>query len=294
MGGGYSEHDGQPILKPFHSQAMMITDLDGTLLGSDGNMTQQDHDALVCLGNHGIVRVIATGRSLYSFKKAIGEDMPVDYIIFSTGAGVITFPGGRLIRNIHMDSWAVSSAVRILMGCDLDFMVHRPIPDNHWFFYYDTGKDNPDFHRRIDRYSSFCQPIDSAFSDFGAASQLLAVVNHDIGASVFSDLALKLSGYSVIRSTSPLDGKSAWIEVFAAGVSKSQCAAWLADRLRIDKELVLAVGNDYNDSDLLEWSGTAFMVGNAPDALKKRFPSVAPQKQAGLAEAVHRWLTDRR
>jgi hydroxymethylpyrimidine pyrophosphatase-like HAD family hydrolase len=273
---------------------MVITDMDGTLLGSDGKMTQQDHDALVRLGNHGIVRVIATGRSLYSFNHAIGVDLPVDYVIFSTGAGVITFPGGRLIRNIHLDAGAVTSAVRVFMDCDLDFMVHRPIPDNHRFVYYDTGRDNPDFHRRIDRYGSFCEPIDNAFSDFGPASQLLAVVNHDIGASVFSTLASKLSGYSVIRSTSPLDGNSAWIEVFDAGVSKSQCAAWLADRLQINKALVLAVGNDYNDSDLLEWSGTAFLVGNAPDALKKRFPSVASQKQAGVAEAVHRWMTNRR
>ncbi len=292
MGRGYSERGRQPILKSFHSQPMVITDLDGTLLGSDGNITQQDYDALVRLGNYGIVRVIATGRSLYSFNRAIGAELPVDYVIFSTGAGVITFPAGRLIRNIHLDSGAVSSAVRIFMDYNLDFMVHRPIPDNHQFVYYDTGKINPDFHRRIDRYISFCQPIDSAFSDFGAASQLLAVVNHDIGASVFSALAWKLSGYSVIRSTSPLDGKSAWIEVFAAGVSKSCCAAWLADRLQIDKELVLAVGNDYNDLDLLEWSGTAFLVGNAPDILKKRFSSVASQERAGFAEAVNRWMTD--
>ncbi len=280
-------------MKSFRSQAMVITDLDGTLLCSDGNMTQPDHDALIRLGKIGIVRVIATGRSLYSFHHAVGRDMPVDYVIFSTGAGIITFPGGRLIRNIHLDSDAVASAVRIFKEFDLDFMVHRPIPDNHWFVYFDTGRENPDFHRRIDRYIRFCQPIDGTHSDFGAAAQLLAVVNHDRGASVYSALASQLSDYSVVRSTSPLDGKSVWIEVFATSVSKSQSAAWLADRLQIDKELVLAIGNDYNDLDLLEWSGTAFLVGNAPDALKTMFPSVASQKQAGVAEAVHRWLTGR-
>jgi hypothetical protein len=236
--------------------------------------------------------VIATGRSLYSFKTVAGNDMPVDYVIFSTGAGVITFPEVRLIRNIHMDSGAVLSAVQIFMEFGLDFMVHQPIPENHRFVYYETGRDNPDFHRRLARYSQFCQPLDNAFSNIGSASQLLAVINHDNSTSVLTALRSKLTGYSVIRSTSPLDGRSTWIEVFAPGVSKSLCAAWLAGRLNIDKELVLAVGNDYNDQDLLEWAGTAFLVDNAPDLLKNRFDSVPSHDHGGVAEAIHRWQSE--
>jgi hypothetical protein len=277
---------------PFPAQAMLITDLDGTLLGSDGSLTKRDRDALCCLGNNGIVRVIATGRSLYSFKTVAGNDMPVDYVIFSTGAGVITFPEVRLIRNIHMDSGAVLSAVQIFMEFGLDFMVHQPIPENHRFVYYETGRDNPDFHRRLARYGQFCQPLDNAFSNIGSASQLLAVINYDNSASVLTALRSKLTGYSVIRSTSPLDGRSTWIEVFAPGVSKSLCAAWLAGRLNIDKELVLAVGNDYNDQDLLEWAGTAFLVDNAPDLLKNRFDSVPSHDHGGVAEAIHRWQSE--
>jgi len=160
------------------------------------------------------------------------------------------------------------------------------------FVYYDTGGDNPDFHRRLARYSEFCQPLDHATFNIGSASQLLAVVNHDNSASVLKALRSKLTGYSVIRSTSPLDGKSTWIEVFASGVSKSQCAAWLADRLNIDKELILAVGNDYNDLDLLEWAKTAFLVDNAPDMLKNRFVTVASHDHGGVSEAIHLWLAD--
>jgi len=274
------------------AKAMLITDLDGTLLGSDGSLAKRDRDALCCLGESGVVRVIATGRSLYSFRTVAGNDLPVDYVIFSTGAGVITFPEVRLIRNIHMDLRAVSTAVQIFMEFGLDFMVHQPIPDNHWFVYYETGRKNPDFHRRLARYSQFSKPLDKAFSSIGPASQLLAVVNHDNSACVFTALQSKLTDYSVIRSTSPLDGRSTWIEVFAPGVSKSHCAAWLADLLKIDKQLVLAVGNDYNDLDLLEWAGTAFLVDNAPDLLKNRFASVPSHDHGGVAEAIHRWQSE--
>ena len=292
MGAGYSKYCGKPAVKSFHARAMVITDLDGTLLSSNGSMTVRDLDALCRLGDNGVVRVIATGRSLYSFKTVAGNDLPADYVIFSTGAGIITFPDGRLIRNIHMEPGAVSSAVQIFMEFGLDFMVHQPIPDNHRFLYYETGRENPDFHRRLARYGEFCRPLDNASSNIGSASQLLAVVNHDNSATVFAALRLKLTGYSVIRSTSPLDGRSTWIEVFAPGVSKSQSAAWLAGRLNIDRKLVLAVGNDYNDMDLLEWAGTAFLVANAPDLLKNRFASVPSHDHGGVAEAIDLWLSE--
>jgi hydroxymethylpyrimidine pyrophosphatase-like HAD family hydrolase len=294
LGAGYSEYDANPMTMDCLLRAMLITDLDGTLLGSDGSLTQSDHDALRCLGNKGVVRVIATGRSLYSFNTVAGNDLPIDYVIFSTGAGVINFPNGRLIRSIHMDSASVASAVQIFIDFDLDFMVHQPIPDNHRFVYHWSGRDNPDFHRRLARYGEFCRPLGNASSHIGSASQLLAVVNHDNSASILEALHSKLTGYSVIRSTSPLDGKSTWIEVFAPGVSKSHCAAWLADRLNIDKKLVLAVGNDYNDLDLLEWAGTAFLVENAPDMLKNRFACVASHDRGGVAEAIHLWTKSKK
>ena len=50
MGAGHSEFGGKPVVKPFSARAMVITDLDGTLLGSDGSLTKRDRDALLAWG----------------------------------------------------------------------------------------------------------------------------------------------------------------------------------------------------------------------------------------------------
>lgn len=123
-----------------------------------------------------------------------------------------------------------------------------------------------------------------------ADSQLLGVVNHDNVDKILEDLKYKLTNCSIIRSTSPLDGKSTWIEVFASNVSKSNGAIWLADKLNVNQQNVFAVGNDYNDLDLLEWAGKSFIVRNAPEVLKKRFHAVASNDCGGVAEAIHLWL----
>ena len=66
---------------------MVITDLDGTLLNSGRIVSPENRRALERLGELGVVRVIATGRSLFSFNKVIERDFPVDYLLFSSGGG---------------------------------------------------------------------------------------------------------------------------------------------------------------------------------------------------------------
>ena len=55
----------------------------------------------------------------------------------------------------------------------------------------------------------------------------------------------------------------------------------------------MAIGNDYNDMDLLEWTGSGYVVDNAPVELKDRFCPVASNNHGGVADAVERWLDGR-
>jgi hydroxymethylpyrimidine pyrophosphatase-like HAD family hydrolase len=214
----------------------------------------------------------------------------MDFIIFSSGAGVTQHPGGDIIRKVSLEAHEVSRAIAILQAYDLDFMVHRPIPDNHVFGYYESTPANADFKRRIDLYSQFAFPLDEVCDGFGTATQLLAILPPASSLQVFETIRKKLPGFNIIQTTSPLDGQSIWIEIFPATVSKGLTAAWLTAKFDLDSDQTLSIGNDYNDLDLLEWTGSSFVVENAPDDLKDRFPVVASHNESGVAEAVQRWL----
>jgi hydroxymethylpyrimidine pyrophosphatase-like HAD family hydrolase len=102
----------------------------------------------------------------------------------------------------------------------------------------------------------------------------------------YPELRRALTEYSVIRTTSPLDGATTWIEVFPAGVCKSAAARWLFETRAPLGSLSLAVGNDYNDLDLLDWADLARVVAGAPEELRVRFGSVASNDEGGFTEAV--------
>jgi hydroxymethylpyrimidine pyrophosphatase-like HAD family hydrolase len=273
---------------------LFVTDLDGTLLRSDRSFAAADIAALRRLGDHGIVRVLATGRSLYSFGTVRAPALPLDYLVFSTGAGLAEYSTGRILRAESLGPPEVGRASGVLKGLQLDFMVQRPIPDTHELGFCATGRANPDFERRIEIYRRFAFPIDGDAAEFGPATQLLAIVPPEEGPGALEQVRRDLPELTVIRTTSPLDGRSTWIEIFPAGVSKSRTTGWLAKRLGIARARTASVGNDYNDLDLLEWSAEPFVTANAPADLRDRYPVVASHDECGVSQAASLWLEKRR
>jgi len=173
-------------------------------------------------------------------------------------------------------------------------MLHRPVPDNHRFVYRRFNTENADFESRLERYREYGKALDSVNgSSFEEAAQFLVVVPPGDAANALSEIRLGLPGLSIVHSTSPLDHASTWIECFHPGVSKGKTAAWLAAELDVGRGDTVAVGNDFNDLDLLEWAGHAFVVANAPDGLRNRFRQVAHGGDGGVAEAARRWLDGR-
>jgi hydroxymethylpyrimidine pyrophosphatase-like HAD family hydrolase len=282
-----------PITNPqgrHQPRGLFIVDFDGTLLRSDRTFAEIDLEALQQLGERGIVRAIATGRSLFSFNRACISNLPLDFVIFSMGAGILQYGGSEIVRQTSLEAHEVERACEVLKACRLDFMIHRAIPDNHMFAYFRSGSNNDDFERRLKLYHQYAEPLTDTFTGFDLATQLLAVVPAGNGGSVLAKIRSELPDFSVIQTTSPLDGRSTWIEIFPHAVSKSLTAAWLAGQLQIEKQRIVSVGNDYNDLDLLEWTHNSYVVDNAPADLKARFTSVASNNNGGVAEAARRWL----
>ncbi len=270
---------------------MVVTDLDGTLLHRTHSFSNNDLESLQMLGQEGVLRIIATGRSLYSALRVLPDDIPIDYLVFSSGAGIVKWGSRRIVQKHVMSTREVEQAASLLLQMEMEFMIHDPIPDNHRFHYFCTGHENPDFIRRLEIYREFATPADRSNFVYREACQLVAVEPHDGERSSYREIAGKLDSLSVIRTTSPIDGASTWIEIFPPSVSKSRAAEWLRVKHAIPIERVLAVGNDFNDLDLLNWAAHRYVVGNAPDELKSRFASVGTSFENGFSEALSRWLS---
>ena len=271
------------------AKAMVVTDLDGTLFQKDHRISTRNYQTLLDLGERGIIRVIATGRHLFSALKVLPPDFPIDFLVFSSGAGILAWPRQELLYSSSMSQEEVCLAFASLSRRSLDFMVHRPIPENHHFFFFPSGKPNPDFEARCRLYEDFATPGRPQQIPSGEACQLVAIEPHFRTASHYPEIRGELDCLAVVRTTSPLDGRSRWIEIFSKEVSKALASSRIARDLGIREQTVMAIGNDYNDLDLLQWAPRSFVVNDAPRELLRLFPTVSSGDESDFSDAVSLW-----
>ena len=274
----------------------IVTDFDGTLLDDHKKISSKNFSALADLKQRNVIVVIATGRSLESFGRAIAamapevsfQTLPVDYVVFSTGAGILRVADQKIIyaQSIHRKD--IQKIAGYFDDNRTDYMIHKAIPETDHLLYKSFGRENPDFDMRLSLYSTYANAL-SVFSDqFESATQVLAILAEHKGAETVARVRQHLEEFSVIPATSPLDHQSLWIEVFHKKVSKSATTAWLCRRLNVMQTCVAAIGNDYNDRDLLDWAGTGYVVDNAPDELKRKFKTAASNNDSGFHDALVR------
>ena len=264
---------------------IIVSDLDGTLLDSNRQLSAADRSTLVGLGARGILRVVATGRSLFSALRVVGDDWPIDFLVHASGAGITHWPSRELVKVEHMQAPAALALALHLQARGLDFMLHRSVPENHRCYLHRTARANLDFDRRVELYADYMQPFSRPLAITEPMCQAV-VIDPAPSPGIYPQLRRELSELSVIRTTSPLDGAATWIEVFPTGVCKSAAARWLLETRANAGTLSLAVGNDYNDLDLLDWADLACVVANAPGELCRRYRCVASNDASGFTEAV--------
>ena len=263
-------------------------DLDGTLAKSDGSISPEDKAVFEKLKDNNILRVIVTGRSPYSAYKVIDASFPIDYLVCSTGCAVFKWPEKILMEKHGLTEYQANVAAEVFRKRKIDFMVLDEVPQNHRFSVHIFDEVHPDVKRRIDLYEGFVKKVNYDSMVKGSVCQLIGVVSE--GVDIVDELSSELDGVKVLRATSPLDGKSVWIEIYPKHISKGSVAKNICNALTIDFEKTAGIGNDYNDVDLLEFVRNPYVVSNAPESMKSQYVTVSKCCEKGVKEAAEDFL----
>ena len=269
---------------------LVALDFDGTLRSPDGGIAAEDIEALGQAGAIGLVRVLVTGRSMASLQSVMPEQLAaqLDYWLLASGAGCWRVDDLSWLEVHNFEDEQAGRVEQVLSEAGLDFSRHGPVPDNHHFAIKRlSGLDNPDMDRRealARKRDWLCDGSERLLKRVGQFIAVLPVKGHE----AHIDLRACLPDCSVIRATSPIDHASTWVEIFPVQVSKAAACARLCARLGLKSVQVVAVGNDHNDEDMLDWAGQAYVVAGAPAELRERYKTVAACDAGGVAEALRR------
>lgn len=269
---------------------LLALDIDGTILDSEGRIPAANHDAIAGAIEAGVEVALATGRR-YDFARAIFEKLPSPLtLILSNGAIVKTREGETRMRSLlprdtaravlaDVPEHRASAAVvfdRPREGQVVFEAIDWDHPRHHRFF----AANRPFLSESVPLEDCLTEdPIQVMFS--GGCVEMRGV---------FERLQGPAAGYSVAL-TEYEHRDFSMVDVVRAGCSKGAALRAWSERRGLAPAEVMAMGDNLNDLEMLEFAGTAVLMGNALPELKARgWPVTGTNDEAGVARAIEQYI----
>ncbi len=265
---------------------MFVSDFDGTIANNQSVVSENTIKLLTKLGPIGVLRIIATGRNLFSFTNLIKSDFPIDYLVFSSGIGIYDWEKRKILQANHIEEKQTKEIYNYLVKNNYDFMVQLPVPDNHFFHHFSSDCPSQDFLTRIKYYET--KGVEPILECPETASQFVVICPKENGdMKIISE---KFPELKVVKATSPLDNKSIWIEILPKGISKASGIEYIRELENVNLKNIVSVGNDYYDLDMLNYAmkENSYVVENAPDAIKNNFNIIQSNNDEGVAKLIEK------
>jgi len=272
---------------------LVAIDMDGTLLPTFAQViTPRTALALKAAQQAGITVAIATGRrTAYTTPLLEGLGLRADTpLITSNGAAVRTLGGDTLAR-CHLESRIARGLCRLLRPFGaLVFTFDRP--GRGELVLEDLAQANGRIALWVEANRDAIEvvkPLEVALVDGEDPIQGMAAGGVDQMRK--AEQALKASEWAshceCVRTEYPARDISI-LDLLPRGVSKASALQKLATMLGVDRKETMAIGDNWNDVDMLEWAGQAVMMGNAAQELRtlaktRGWKQAPPNNEDGVA-----------
>ena len=264
-------------------------DVDGTLLNTRAEIPRENIDAIHEAVASGIHVALVTGRS-YPFVRPLADPLPSSIaLIVSNGAIERGMDGSR--RALRLLDRAVARVVleatrpyrhtaALVFDRDADRQVMFETMD--W-----EHPGRKAYWRRNQSFIAQSVPLEDALVE----DPIQVMFNGGVDPMRLLVDALTINdGTFTVSLTEYAHRDFSLVDVTAPGATKGRALAWRAEQLGIARDEVMAVGDNFNDLEMLEYAGLPVVMANAVDGLKNRgWAITGDNEHAGLAEAIRRF-----
>lgn len=257
---------------------LVAIDLDGTLLNSYGDISNENKEAISYALNKGVEVVLASGRDPQTMQK-ISQELGINgYLIAGNGASVYDI---KAQKNIYENFIDPNKALKIIKMCK----------ENSIFFnlYTDQGiiTESLNFNVKVfnsenNHKASGKQTNIEIVKDIYEYAQnnslnILKIIICDDSKIIFNNISQKLKqikgievldvahmSRKIIRvGTEEIEIEYYYTEISSKDVDKWNAIEYLINILKIKKEEVMAIGDNINDKKMVENSAVGVAMGKS-------------------------------
>jgi Cof subfamily protein (haloacid dehalogenase superfamily) len=267
---------------------LIALDIDGTLVGEDQVVGERTRATVGEAVRRGIAVSLVTGRmatSAVPFAEALKLTGP---LVAQQGAMVRAMPvhsSGRPGKLLFHRPLAPSVTIEIVRWC----FERDLIPHFNYLEWMIVGAAE----ERMEEYRRFVGGRLKVVPDvtaraFMPVTKVVAVGEGNHSLDVLEEGRAHFAGQAEVTLSHPR-----FLEFLAPGVSKALGVRWLARRLGVPLEQCLAIGDQYNDLEMISEVGHGIAMPSAPAAVKAAARYVAPSvAEEGAAQMIERLALD--
>jgi Cof subfamily protein (haloacid dehalogenase superfamily) len=285
--------------------SFLALDLDGTLLDSHGDISERNRLAIDNAREQGVRVALVTGRR-FRDSRPVALELGLDIPLISHN-GALTKHAATLqtVSVLPLPLDAAREALRVGRETGADALLSDDHEGLGVLVYDHLRGDNTAAHK----YVSWARRIHGEEEGGNAVQQVGSLENyldHDPIHLAFSGrchemdqleevLKSKLGSTVKILGTKYLEQDFTLLDILNPAASKGAGVAAAAAELNIDREEIMAIGDNYNDLEMLLFAGVGVVMANAPLSLREiaGLHPTASNREDGVALAIEQFILNR-
>ena len=231
------------------SYKIIASDLDGTLFNKSGEISEENYEAIKKLSELGVIFMPSSGRTLTEIPEFVRNNEYVRYISYADGAAVLDKVTGQTLESC-IEPPQTDFVLDLLFSYDALLTVR-----NGGISYVDETKNSAEDHMRYrmtKMYSRFIHRYSRPVGDFKSFCK--ALPNIEMICVFFAndaeleDCKQKIAAREDLICA-PCERYN--VEIFSKDAGKGNALLRIANHLGIDQSETIAVGDSYNDLDMI-------------------------------------------
>ena len=268
---------------------LIALDLDGTLLNSHSEISPANRQALVAACERGVHIAVATGRRSHSARKYT-EQLPCPVTLISSNGALTTSPSGEALYRDFLSP----SLAREVLAATRDFRAYAAalfhLPARGQIVLQEGAVAEGPLGWYLTQSSQFIQlvpDLEAALGGeliqilFGGPPATVELVEPLLRAAAFS-------GRVHLSWTKYLTRNVSLLDVMNHGCTKGAALARLARHYGILPGEVMAIGDNHNDCEMLQYAAVPVLMANSSPGLESNgWHATLTNDQDGVAAAIH-------
>ena len=288
---------------------IVTVDLDGTLLNSAGEVSDYTKDIIQKSINRGTDVILASGRPINSVESIAYEIGSKNYLISGNGAIVYDIAKKEVIYDRFLNKEQVLNIVRICeensIYCNVYTemeVIAKSLNYNVLFYYKENARKAEGKRTNINIVPNMYKYIEELSQE-----RFLKVTVCDDNRMIFNSIIRKLKlindidvldvshmSRKVIKDgTSQIPIEYYYTEITNKNVNKWTAIEFLLNKLHIQKEDVIGIGDNVNDKEMIENAGLGVAMGNSSPEMKAIADVVVSDNNSeGVAEVIRKFVLE--